>query len=37
VAREFAERARKSLEVLPETEYRSALEAIHDFVIRRSK
>lgn len=37
VAREYGERARKSLEVLPETEYRSALEAIPDFVIRRSK
>lgn len=37
VAAEFGERARKSLEVLPETRYRSALEAIPDFVIRRSK
>ena len=37
VAREYGERARKSLEVLPETEYRSALEAIPDLVIRRSK
>jgi octaprenyl-diphosphate synthase len=37
VAREFSERARKSLEVLPETRYRSALEAIPDFVIQRSK
>ncbi len=37
VAREFGDRARKSLEVLPETRYRSALEAIPDFVIRRSK
>ena len=37
VAREYGERARKSLEVLPETRYRSALEAIPDFVIRRSK
>jgi octaprenyl-diphosphate synthase len=37
VARSFSHRARKTLEVLPETEYRSALEAIPDFVIRRSK
>ena len=37
VAREHGERARKTLEVLPETAYRSALEAIPDFVIRRSK
>ena len=37
VAREFGQRARKTLEVLPETRYRSALEAIPDFVIRRSK
>ena len=37
VARDHGERARKTLEVLPETAYRSALEAIPDFVIRRSK
>jgi octaprenyl-diphosphate synthase len=37
VARKFSERARKSLEVLPQTRYRSALEAIPDFVIQRSK
>ena len=37
VARQFSRSARKSLEVLPETGYRSALEAIPDFVIRRSK
>jgi octaprenyl-diphosphate synthase len=32
----YAERARKSLDVLPKTEYRSALEAIPSFVIQRS-
>jgi octaprenyl-diphosphate synthase len=37
VAREYSRIARKTLEVLPETRYRSALEAIPDFVIRRSK
>jgi octaprenyl-diphosphate synthase len=37
VAREFGQNARKNLEVLPETEYRSALEAIPDFVIRRNR
>ena len=37
VARSFGESARKNLEVLPETRYRSALEAIPDFVIQRSK
>jgi octaprenyl-diphosphate synthase len=37
VARRYSEKARKSLEVLPETRYRSALEAIPDFVIQRSK
>lgn len=37
VALDFGQRARKSLEVLPQTEYRSALETIPDFVIRRNK
>ncbi|MFL6466865.1 MAG: polyprenyl synthetase family protein [Pyrinomonadaceae bacterium] len=37
VAMEFGEQARKYLEVLPESEYRSALEAIPDFVVQRSK
>ena len=37
VANEFGLAARKSLEVLPETGYRSALEAIPEFVIQRSK
>lgn len=32
----FAERARKNLEVLPKTEYRSALEGISRFVIERN-
>ena len=36
VARSFGEAARKNLEVLPETEYRSALETIPDFVVRRN-
>src|SRR5215213_8706392 len=35
-AREFGQKARKNLEVLPETEYRSALETIPDFVVRRN-
>jgi octaprenyl-diphosphate synthase len=33
----FAERARKSIDVLPETEYRSCLEEILTFVIEREK
>lgn len=36
VAIDFGSRARKTLEVLPETEYRSALEAIPEFVVQRS-
>jgi len=36
-ASEFGEAARKSLDVLPQTEYRSALEMIPDFVVRRRK
>ena len=36
-AETFLGRARKSLDVLPQTEYRSALEAILDFVIERQK
>jgi octaprenyl-diphosphate synthase len=36
-AAEFGEAARKSLEVLPETEYRSALEMIPEYVVRRNK
>ena len=35
IALEYGEAARKSLEVLPETGYRSALEAIPDFVVKR--
>ena len=35
-AGKFAERARKNLEVLPETEYRSALDDITSFVIERN-
>ena len=35
-AKDFASRAIKSLDVLPETEYRSALEEIPDFVIQRN-
>jgi geranylgeranyl pyrophosphate synthase len=34
---DFGKSARKSLEVLPETEYRSALETIPEFVIQRTK
>lgn len=34
---DFGDSARKSLEVLPETLYRSALETIPEFVIQRSK
>ena len=34
-ANNFARLARKSLDVLPETEYRSALEEIPEFVIQR--
>ena len=37
VAKDYGEAARKSLEVLPETGYRSALETIPEFVIQRSK
>jgi octaprenyl-diphosphate synthase len=37
IALEYAEMARINLEVLPQTEYRSALDAIPDFVVRRSK
>ena len=36
-AYDFSEAARKSLEVFPETEYRSALDAIPNFVVQRSK
>ncbi len=36
-ANQFGKAARKSLDVLPETEYRSGLEMIPDFVIRRNK
>lgn len=36
VAAEFGETARKSLEVLPETEYLTALDAIPNFVIQRT-
>lgn len=36
-AAEFGEAARKSLEVLPQTEYRSALEMIPEYVVRRTK
>jgi len=35
IALEYGEAARKSLEVLPETGYRFALEAIPDFVVKR--
>ena len=37
IAHDFAEKARKNLEVLPETEYRLALEEIPNFVIERNK
>jgi octaprenyl-diphosphate synthase len=37
LAYEFAGKARKNLDVLPETEYRSALELIPEYVIERSK
>lgn len=37
LAMEYGESARKSLDVLPETGYRSALEAIPDFVVKRKK
>ena len=37
VALAYAERARKSLDVFPETEYRSALDAIPNFVVQRNK
>lgn len=37
IALEYGEAARKSLDVLPETGYRSALEAIPDFVVKRKK
>jgi len=37
VALDYAERARKSLDVFPETEYRSALDAIPNFVVQRNK
>ena len=36
IARDFAEKARKNLEVLPETEYRLALEEIPTYVIERN-
>jgi octaprenyl-diphosphate synthase len=37
VALDYAETARKSLDVFPETEYRSALDAIPNFVVQRNK
>jgi octaprenyl-diphosphate synthase len=37
IALKYGEAARKSLDVLPETGYRSALEAIPDFVVKRKK
>jgi octaprenyl-diphosphate synthase len=37
VALDYSESARKSLEVFPETEYRSALDTIPDFVVQRNK
>ncbi|PYS86816.1 MAG: polyprenyl synthetase family protein [Acidobacteria bacterium] len=37
MALKYGEAARKSLDVLPETGYRSALEAIPDFVVTRKK
>ncbi len=37
VALDYAERARKCLDVFPETEYRSALDAIPNFVVQRNK
>jgi octaprenyl-diphosphate synthase len=37
LAYDFAESARKNLDVLPETAYRSALEVIPEYVIERSK
>ena len=37
LAYDFAEKARKNLDVLPKTEYRSALEVIPEYVIERSK
>ena len=37
VALNYAETARKSLDVFPETEYRSALDAIPNFVVQRNK
>jgi octaprenyl-diphosphate synthase len=37
VALDYSGSARKSLEVFPETEYRSALDAIPDFVVQRNK
>ena len=36
-AYEYAEKARKNLEVLPETEYRVALEDIPGYMIERNK
>jgi geranylgeranyl pyrophosphate synthase len=36
IALSYAEKARKNLEVLPETEYRSALDEIPNFVIGRN-
>jgi len=36
-ALDYSESARKSLEVFPETEYRSALDAIPNFVVQRNK
>ena len=37
LAYDFAEKARKNLDVFSETEYRSALEVIPEYVIERSK
>lgn len=37
IAHDFAEKARKSLEVLPKTKYRLALEEITNYVIERSE
>ena len=37
IALDYAETARKSLDVFPETEYRSALDAIPNFVVQRNK
>jgi geranylgeranyl pyrophosphate synthase len=37
VALQYSESARKSLDVFPKTEYRSALDAIPNFVVQRNK